>query len=106
MNLACDDAQPVPGAFAADGDGWRFSGALTFDDATAVLAAAQALPLPASGRIDMSRLAHADSAGLAVLLALKRRAAAERRTIVFEGMPPVLASLARVYGIEDIVSPP
>lgn len=104
MNLA-SDPQAVPGAFAADGDRWRFAGTLTFDDATAVLAAAQALPLPPSGRIDMSGLEHADSAGLAVLLALKRRAAAERRTLAFEGMPPVLASLARVYGIEDIVAP-
>lgn len=104
MNLA-SDPQAVPGAFTADGDRWRFAGMLTFDDATAVLAAAQALPLPASGRVDMSGLEHADSAGLAVLLALKRRAAAEGRPIAFEGMPPVLSSLARVYGIEDIVSP-
>ncbi len=105
MNVTRDDPS-VPGAFVADGDRWRFAGTLTFDDATAVLAAAQALPLPASGRIDMSGLAHADSAGLAVLLALMRRAAGERRSVVFEGMPPVLTSLARVYGIEDIVSPP
>jgi phospholipid transport system transporter-binding protein len=105
VNLA-QDAQAVPGAFTADGDRWRFDGTLTFDDATAVLDAAQALPLPPSGRVDMSGLAHADSAGLAVLLALMRRAEAERRTVVFEGMPPVLASLARVYGIEAIVSPP
>ncbi|MFO1415087.1 MAG: STAS domain-containing protein [Burkholderiales bacterium] len=98
-------AQSVPGAFSADGDRWRFAGMLTFDDATAVLAAAKAMPLPASGRIDLSGLTHADSAGLAVLLALRRRAQAEGRTVSFEGMPPVLASLARVYGIEAIVLP-
>jgi len=104
VNLA-QDPEAVPGAFTADGDRWRFAGTLTFDDAAAVLAGAQTLPLPPSGRVDMSGLEHADSAGLAVLLALKRRAAAERRTLVFEGMPPVLGSLARVYGIEDIVLP-
>jgi phospholipid transport system transporter-binding protein len=53
----------------------------------------------------MSGLAHADSAGLAVLLALKRRAQAEGRRVAFERMPPVLASLATVYGIEDLLAP-
>lgn len=104
MNLTADP-QAVPGAFVAEGDDWRFAGALTFDDATAVLEAASALPLPPSGRIDMSGLAHADSAGLAVLLALKRRAQAEGRRVAFERMPPVLASLATVYGIEDLLAP-
>jgi phospholipid transport system transporter-binding protein len=99
------DTQAVPGAFAVDGDRWRFTGMLTFDDATAVLEAAAKLALPASGRIDMAGLVHADSAGLAVLLALKRRAAGEGRTLVFERMPPVLASLADVYGIEDMFAP-
>jgi phospholipid transport system transporter-binding protein len=101
VNLALHETVP-PGAFAVDGDRWRFTGALTFDDATAVLEAAKALPLPASGRVDMSGLAHADSAGLAVLLELMRRAKGEGRTLGFEGMPPVLTSLARVYGMEGM----
>ncbi len=95
----------VPGSFAVAGDRWTFAGTLTFDDATAVLEAAAGLPLPASGRVDMSGLEHADSAGLAVLLALQRRAHGEGRTLAFERMPPVLESLARVYGIEDMFAP-
>jgi phospholipid transport system transporter-binding protein len=98
---ACDDAH---GAFAVAGDRWQFAGRLTFDDAAAILAAADAMPLPVSGVIDLSGLAHADSAALAVLLALRRRAAAERRDIVFAAMPPAVASLARVYGIEDLLA--
>jgi phospholipid transport system transporter-binding protein len=94
----------VSGAFAADGDRWAFRGVLTFDDATSVLAAADLLPLPASGVVDLSGLAHADSAALAVLLALRRRAAAEERSIAFAAFPPMLDSLARVYGIEDILT--
>jgi len=96
---ACDDLR---GAFAVAGDRWQFAGTLTFDDAAVILAAADALPLPASGVIDLSGLAHADSAALAVLLALRRRAAAEGRAIAFAGMPPIVESLARVYGIEDL----
>ena len=92
-------------AFAAAGERWTFAGALTFDDATAVLDAAAALPLPASGEVDMSGLTHADSAAIAVLLALRRRAAAEGRKLAFVALPPVLESLARVYGIEEQFAP-
>jgi phospholipid transport system transporter-binding protein len=93
------------GAFAASADGhrWTYSGSLTFDNATPVLDAAQALPLPKSGRIDLSGIEAADSCALAVLLSLKRRAHAERHKLAFDGMPEGLAALARVYGIEDLV---
>ena len=95
---------PAPSAFAADADRWTFSGVLTFDDARAVLDAAASLPLPKSGVVDLSGLAHADSAALAVLLALLRRAKAERsHPLRFVGVPPMLDSLARVYGIEDLI---
>ncbi len=97
-------ATALPGTFAVAGDRWSFAGTLTFDDATAVLSAAARLALPSSGIVDMSGLVHADSAALAVLLALKRRAAAEGRRLSFVAMPAVLESLARVYGIEELVA--
>ena len=89
------------GAFAAAGDRWTFAGVLTFEDAATVLEDSARLPLPASGTIDMSGLAHADSAALAVMLALNRRATIEGRRITFAAMPAMLESLARVYGVED-----
>jgi phospholipid transport system transporter-binding protein len=92
------------GTFAADGDRWLFTGALTFDDAMPVLEASGALPLPASGIVDLSGMAHADSAALAVLLALRRRAVAENGRLTFASVPPMLDSLARVYGIEEILT--
>ena len=93
------------GTFIADGERWRFTGSLTFDDAADVLEASEALPLPKSGVVDMTGLTHADSAALAVLLALKRRGAAERKSLTFADLPPVLDSLARVYGIEELIAP-
>lgn len=101
MTDTCADVA-ASGAFSAAGDRWHFEGVLTFDDATAVLEQAAGLPLPASGVVDMAGLVHADSAALAVLLALKRRAKAEGRVLSFPALPPVLESLARVYGIEDL----
>lgn len=92
------------GAFAAAGQSWSYNGALTFADAAAVLEATQTLPLPESGVVNLAGLLQADSAALAVLLALKRRAAAEGRTLVFTAMPATLDSLARVYGIDDLLA--
>lgn len=105
MNDVCASKIVSPGAFAASADlsRWTFEGALNFDNAAAVLEAASALELPSSGRIDLSGLGAADSSALAVLFALKRRAKAERRKLVLEGIPPGLAALARVYGVDELL---
>lgn len=94
-----------PGAFALAEDGrrWVYRGGLTFEDASRVLAESQALPLPKSGLVDLAGLRVADSAALAVLTTLKRRASAEHHKLRFEGLPPGLVALARVYGIEDVI---
>ena len=94
-----------PGEFvAADGGArWTYAGALTFANAEAVLDSTGSLPLPSSGGADLAGLEHADSAALAVLLALKRRAAAEGTALAFASVPDSIVSLARVYGIDTIV---
>ena len=92
------------GGFVAVGDLWRYEGALTLDNAAAVMAAADALPLPASGRVDMAALTPADSASLAILMALRRRALAEGRTLRIDNLPAALHSLAIVYGVDELVS--
>ncbi len=92
------------GAFEASGERWTFEGALVFDDATKVLDATAALPLPSSGTIDLGGLRYADSSAIAVLLALRRRGNAEGRKVTFASVPPMLDSLARVYGVEDILA--
>jgi phospholipid transport system transporter-binding protein len=98
------DALTSPaGRFVALGDAWRFDGALTLDNAAEVMAGADAMPLPESGRIDLGGVTHADSAALAVVMSLRRRAAAESRPLRIENLPPALHSLAVVYGVDDIV---
>ena len=91
------------GAFVVDGNRWQFRGALTFDDAMAVVQAARALPLPESGTVDLAGLAHADSSALAVMLALRRRAAAEGGALRFTSVPAMLDSLAKVYGVDHVL---
>jgi phospholipid transport system transporter-binding protein len=102
------DPDAPPGSFelAPDGASWAFRGALTFDDAARVLEQSTALPLPKSGRVDFSGLGTADSAALAVMVALKRRASHERHRLAFEGVPAGVAALARVYGIDEMLGTP
>ena len=98
-----EGAAPV-GAFSISDAGWSFAGALTLDAAAEVLQASQSLTFPASGAVDFSGLTHADSAALAVIMALKRRATAEGRTLAVSGLPASLRSLAIVYGVEDLLT--
>jgi phospholipid transport system transporter-binding protein len=95
-----------PGAFSCSEDGrtWHFRGRLTFDDAARVLRSVEELPLPKGGHVDFSGLQAADSAALAVILALRRRASeAHHHRLVFEGLPPGLLALAHVYGVDELL---
>ena len=68
-----------------------------------MLEAARALPLPTRGVADLAGLSHVDSAALAVLLALKRRAQGEGARLDYASVPDTLVSLARVYGVDALV---
>ena len=95
---------PVAGfAPLAEGERWTYAGALTHANAGNALAAADELPLPAAGEIDLRGIGAVDSAAVAVLLALKRRAAAETRPLQFAHVPAALAALADLYGVEEIL---
>ena len=95
--------QPAAVGFLALGDGWRYEGALTLDNGASVMAAADAMALPASGLVDLGGMATADSAALAVIMALRRRAHAEGRALRFENLPAALHSLAIAYGVDDLM---
>lgn len=93
----------IAARIVAENDRWRFMGALTLDDAAELFDASKAMPLPASGVVDLRGLTQADSSALAVLLALKRRATRENRRLVVDGVPATLLSLATVYGVVDLL---
>ena len=105
MSVARDAQAAVESGFAVGGDGarWTYAGELTSANAGPVLAAAAALKLPGAGEVDLTDVEGIDSAAVAVLLALKRRAAVEGRPLRFVGIPASLASLAQLYGVEEIL---
>ena len=82
---------------------WIFEGALTMDTAAGVLEGSRSLPLPSTGVVDFAAMTHADSAALAVMIALKRRGAAEGRPVAIADIPATLSSLAVVYGVEALL---
>ena len=105
MSAAGNGQAAVESGFAPDEDGarWTYAGELTSTNAGPVLAAAAALNLPGTGEIDLTDAEGIDSAAVAVLLALKRRAADEGRPLRFVGIPAALASLAELYGVKEIL---
>jgi phospholipid transport system transporter-binding protein len=84
---------------------WGVSGALTVDSAAAVLAASEEAALPETGVVSLAGVRTADSAGVAVMLSWRRRAAAEGKKLVFVDVPPNLVALAELYGVEDLLEP-
>lgn len=99
----CTPASPE-GGFVATTERWTFAGSLTFADAAAVFEASRALALPGTGIVDLAGLEQADSVALAVMLALKRRAAIEGVRLEFASTPPGIHALAHVYGVEELLA--
>lgn len=90
-------------ALADNGARWVCVGGVTFANAGPVLEASRALPLPTSGVVDCQALHPVDSAAVAVLLALKRRAADEGKSLTFTNITASLHTLADLYGVEEML---
>ena len=94
----------VTTAFQVEDERWMPVGSLTMDCVANVLTASSEAPLPATGIVDLSRVEAVDSAGVALLLAWKRRGAAESKPMTFAHIPPSMASLAQLYGVEELLT--
>ena len=83
---------------------WSVGGPLTVDSAGDVLIASQDVELPRTGVASLAEVRAVDSAGVAVLLSWRRRAAAEGKTLSFVDVPASLKALAELYGVEDLLT--
>lgn len=88
---------------ADDGARWICVGGVTFSNAGPVLEASRTLPLPTAGVVDCQALHPVDSAAVAVLVALKRRAAEEGKSLTFTNITASLHTLADLYGVEELL---
>jgi len=96
-----NDAVP---ALQVVGDRWEVSGAMTMDSVAQLLNASKALAAPQAGVVDLGHVQRLDSAGVSLLLAWKRRAVAEGKTLRFTRVPPSMTSLAQLYGVEEMLT--
>lgn len=59
-----------------------------------------------AGRVDLSGIGRVDSAGVALLLELKRRAQAAGKTLQFVKAPAKLVTLATFFGVDAFLLEP
>ncbi len=78
--------------------------AINFGNAGRVLETSRSLALPSEGVVDCSALHPVDSAAVAVLLAIKRRALDEGKPLAFVNITPSLHTLTDLYGVEDLLT--
>lgn len=72
---------------------------------TQLLRSMQAVPQGQGIALEASGVQSFDSAGLALLLACRRAAQAQGRSLRVQGWTPSLQSLAQVYGVMPLLDP-
>ncbi|MFA5625899.1 MAG: STAS domain-containing protein [Thiohalomonadaceae bacterium] len=86
--------------------GLRVSGDLTFATVTTLLAESRPLFVAGSAPllVDLSAVAHADSAGLALLIEWSRLARGLGRELHFQTVPPQMQAIASASGLTDFLA--
>ena len=89
----------------AEPEGLALEGPLTFASVAALDVRARVLTpgLPAQARVDLARVTRIDSAGVAFLVTLWRRARGQGGSLVFESIPGSLLPLLELYDLESII---
>lgn len=89
---------------SVDGERCVLEGPVTLENVVAVLEEG-ARVLPATPRIviDLARVTEVDSAAVSLLLEWRRTVERDGRTIAFENLPDNLTSLARLYGVTELL---
>lgn len=99
MSAAVTTVTAAPGVLALAGE-------LTFATAARALAEARGKLGADVATLDLGSLARADSAGLAVVIALVREVRSRGRTLAIVGMPAGLAALAQLCEVDELIGPP
>ncbi len=83
----------------------RLSGPVTMQTAPELLGQGRARIAAGDVTVDFSAVTAADSAALALLLDWQRAARAGGHRLSVRGLPAASESLARLYGIEELLPP-
>jgi phospholipid transport system transporter-binding protein len=79
------------------------SGPLTLANVAQVLEEGRRHLADGAATVDLSEVSELDSSALALLLAWMREAKAAGRAIAFANLPESLQTIARLYGVQDLL---
>ena len=87
--------------------GFSVAGPVTIATASSVIEATRAQwPDAGDTIVDFSGVTDADSAALALMFKWQRDAEKKGRRVICRNIPANVMALARLYGVEELVSPP
>lgn len=89
-----------------DGERMVVSGALTLANVAALLAQGKSVIGEGVRSVDLADVGELDSSALALLLAWMREAKAKGRSLEFVNLPQGLTTIARLYGVADLLPAP
>ncbi len=86
-----------------EGDQLVVEGPVTLANVMQLIDAGSREVLSGARRVNLAGVSELDSGALAMLLAWRRAAVANKSDLVFEGVGPDLVSLADLYGVEVLL---
>ncbi|GDX54104.1 hypothetical protein LBMAG28_05780 [Methylophilaceae bacterium] len=89
---------------AFDKNQWHLSGDLTIEKIPAIIVLINKQEAYKKTTIDFSKVTSIDTSTLSLIFELQRQAKKSRSHFTFKNLPKNLNSLAKLYGVEDLVS--
>jgi len=86
-----------------DGERIVLTGPVTLANVAALLEEGRRHLAEGAGTVDLAGVTELDSSALALLLAWLREARAGGRAVAFANLPESLQTIARLYGVQDLL---
>ena len=83
---------------------WQLSSDLTIEKIPAIIDLISKQKLDKKTTIDFSKVTSVDTSTLSLIFELQRKAKKTQSQFTFKNLPKNLNSLAKLYGVEDLVS--
>lgn len=83
---------------------WHLSGDLTIEKIPAIIDLINKQKADKKTTIDFSKVTSIDTSTLSLIFELQRQAKKTQSQFVFKNLPKNLNSLAKLYGVEDLIS--
>lgn len=87
-----------------DKNQWQLSGDLTIEKIPTIIDLINKQKLDKKTTIDFSKVTSVDTSTLSLIFELQRQAKKTHSQFVFKNLPKNLNSLAKLYGVEELIS--